>query len=259
MKIVVTIKQILDPRGVRVRRDIERIFVNREEYIIGPGSKAALEAALRLQEAGEATIIALSAGEPRADDALREALAMGCDSATLLSDPEFGDLDITGTTRVLAAAIRKLGGADLVLVGRESGDSGAGQIGPRLAGALAYAQVTDVWGMMVEEGYVRASRRWGDGFAAVRVALPAVVSVSPEAYPARLAHGARIMNAYREWEVDVWNAAALGLQASDLTPLLSFCSETFPPPFEVGEVFRGDPGEVAREVVMALRHHRLVG
>lgn len=259
MKIVVPIKQILDPRGITVRRDKERIFVNREEFIIGPGSKAALEAALRLKDGGEATVVALSMGEPRADDALREALAMGCDEAYLLSDKAFGDADISVTARILAAAVEKLGGSDLILAGRESGDTGAGQIGPRLAQALGYAQVTDVYALAVANGTVQATRRWEEGFAAVEASLPAVVTVAPEAFRPRYAHGARIMNAYREWEVAVWDAEDLQLAEAALTPLLAFRGESFPPPLELGEIYRGDPASVAQDAVMTLKQQRLIG
>src|SRR5512143_1575203 len=106
MKIIALIKQILDPRGITVRRDKERIFVNVEEYIIDPGSKAAIEAALRLK--GESDeVIAVSMGKAQADDALREALAMGCDAAYLVSDKALKDADISLTVRVLAAAVEK--------------------------------------------------------------------------------------------------------------------------------------------------------
>ncbi|MGD2207733.1 MAG: electron transfer flavoprotein subunit beta, partial [Anaerolineae bacterium] len=80
MKIIVLVKQILDPAGVTVRRDKERIFVNREDYIVDSASKAAIEAALRVK-GDDDEVVAISMGEPRADDALREALAMGCDGA----------------------------------------------------------------------------------------------------------------------------------------------------------------------------------
>ena len=165
MKIIVPIKQILDPRGITFRRDKERMFVNIEEYIIGPGSKAAVEAALRLKETGSAQVIAISVGQPQADDALREALAMGCDAAYLLTDPAFKDADITVTTRILAAAVEKLDGADLIVVGRQSGDTAAGQIGPRLAQAVDYAQITDVYALAVSDGALPATRLWGQGYA----------------------------------------------------------------------------------------------
>jgi electron transfer flavoprotein beta subunit len=259
MKILVPIKQILDPLGVTVRPDKERIFVNVEEYIIGPGSKAALEAALQVKDAAEAEAIALSVGLPRADDALREALAMGCDAAYLLSDEGFGDLDVSGAVRVLAAAIEKLGGADLVVVGRASGDTGAGQVGPRLAEALAYALVTDVHALRVGGGTLTATRPWGSRYATIEAGLPAVTSVAPEAYVPRYAHGARIMNAYQAWDVTVWNRADLGLDEADLAPHLAFRGESFPPPLEVGEVFRGDPSSVAQDVITELKLQRVIG
>jgi electron transfer flavoprotein beta subunit len=259
MKIVVPIKQILDPRGITVRRDKERIFINREDFIIGPGSKAAVEAALQLKEAGEATVVAISMGKPQADDALREALAMGCDEAYLLSDKAFEDADISVTARILAAAVEKLGGADLIIAGRESGDTGAGQIGPGLAQALGYAQATDVYALAVANDSLQATRRWGEGYAAIQASLPVVATVALQAFRPRYAHGARIMNAYREWEVMVWDAQDLELAEAALTPLLAFRRESFPPPLEVGEIYRGDPASVAQDAVMTLKQQRLIG
>lgn len=259
MRMVIPIKQILDPTGITVRRDKERIFVNREEYIIDPGSKAALEAALRLkEELDQAEAIAITLGPPRADDALREALAMGCDAAYLLSDQAFEEADLTIATLVLAAVIRKIGGADLILVGRQSGDTGAGQIGPRLAEALGYAQVTDVYALTVENSVPRMTRRWGKSYAIVQTTLPVVVTIAPEAFPPRYPHGARIMNAYREWNVPVWGCADLNLEPTSLVPLLAFRGESFPPPLEVGEKFRGDPTTVAQEVITALTLQRII-
>lgn len=264
MKIVVPIKQILDPSGITFRRDKERMFINVEAYIIGPGSKAAIEAALRLKGDGKGSpeidhgVIALSLGKPEADDALREALALGCDEAYLLSDKAFTEADISVTVRILAAAVEKLGGADLIVTGRESGDTGAGQVAPRLAEALGYAQVTDVFSLTTENGTLDATRRWGDGFASVKAPLPAVVSVAPEAFSPRYAHGARIISAYREWDVSVWGADDLDLDEGALQPLLAFRGESFPPPLETGELFRGEPTSVAQDVVMGLRLQKLV-
>lgn len=262
MRTIVPVKQILDPRGIAVRRDKERIFVNQEDYILDPGSKAAIEAALRLREsvpgAAGMEIVALCAGRAQADDALREALAMGCDSAYLLCDQAFADADISATVRILAAAVQKLDGADLVIAGRESGDTGAGQIGPRLAEALGMAQVTDVYAASLEEGGLRATRRWGEGYCAVMAQLPVLLTVAPRAFPPRYPHGARIMSAYREWQVPVWGAVELGLSEADLAPVLSFRRESFPPPLQVGEQFEGDPASTAQDVLTALRAQKIV-
>jgi len=260
MKIIALVKQILDPAGISVRRDKERVFINKEEYIVGPGSKAAIEAALRVKGEGEEhTVIALSMGRPQAEDALREALAMGCDSATLVADKALKDADTAVAVRALAAAVQKLGGADLVIAGRESGDTGAGQVGPRLAEALGYAQVTDIYALAAQGNALQATRRWGQAYSSLEAPLPAVVTVAPEAFPPRFPHGARIMNAYREWEVITWSAADLELGEEDLQPVLSMRGESFPPPLETGEVVRGDPATVAGEAVMALRLQKLIG
>lgn len=265
MRIIVPIKQILDPSGLTFRRDKERFFVNREEYIIDPGSKSAVEAALCLkgdedQGSGEPgrTVTAISVGKPQADDALREALAMGCDAAYLLSDKAFKEADVSVTTRILAVAIEQLGGADLIVVGRESGDTGAGQIGPRLAEALGYTQITDVYSLAAGGRGIEATRRWGKGYATVEASLPVVVTVAPEAFPPRYAHGARIMSAYREWEVPVWNADDLELAEAALTPLLAQRGVSFPPPLEVGEVFQGDPTSIAQDVIAVLRQQKAI-
>lgn len=258
MKIVVLVKQILDPEGITVRRDKERIFINREDYIVDPASRAAIEAALRLKDSGEATVTALTVGPPRADDALREALAMGCDAAYLVSDPLFDDVDAAGAVHILAAAIGKLDGADLVVAGLAAADTSAGQVGPRLAEALGYAQVTDVYELAAGDTSVQCARRWAAGYAGVEAPLPAVVTVAPEGFAPRLAPGDRIISAYRDWEVVTWNAAHLELEEADLAPRLSFRSETFPPPLETGEVLRGDPADIAEELLFALRRQRLI-
>ncbi len=259
MRIVVPIKQTLDLGGITIRRDKERIFINREDYIIGSGSSAAIEAALRIKDKqmGGIQVLALSLGPARIDDALREALALGCDAAYRITDEAFREADSSATARILTAAIQGLGGADLIVAGRASGDTGSGQLGPRLAAALGYSQVTDVYGLQVVESEIQAIRRWRGRFASVRSPLPAVVTVAPEAFPARYAHGARIMNAYREWDVAIWDARDLGMDDADLEPLLVARGESYPPPLDTGEQYRGEPAAMAQEVVMALRLQRL--
>ncbi len=258
MRIVVLIKQILDESGVTVRQDKERIFINQEAYIISPGDKNGLEAALQIKDAEpEREVVVVSLGFPRANDALREALAMGADRAYLLSDPLFETCDLAGRARVLAAAVAKLD-ADLVIAGREAGDAAAGQIGPRVAEILDITQVTDVHFVKVQDASVTATRRWGKGYAMVQTSLPALISIAPGTNRPRYAHGARIMNAYRSWEVPVWGAAELGLEEEDLTPLVVFQVQSFPPPLEVGEILKGDAEDIANELVMILRTQKLI-
>lgn len=257
MRVVVAIKQILNPAGVVVNLRREMIFVNREEYILGPADRCALEVALQWKDATGAEVVAVSLGPARADDALREALAMGADAAYHLCDPGWDQADIAVATRALAAAVRRLEPVDLVLVGDRSGDTGAGQVGPRLAEALGLPQVTSAYQVRPEDGAAEVVRRWQGRFARVRASLPALVAVAPGAVKPRYPHGARIMNAYRRWQVTRWGAADLGLTEEDLQPLVVYRGQAFPPAPEVGEMVRGEPAEAARELWNILKSQKL--
>ncbi len=253
MRIIVTIKQILDPAGFTVHRRLERVFINQENYIINPNDKNALETALRLKDAHGAEVIALSLGEPRVDDALREALALGADQAFLLTDEAFAKADAAVAALVLGKAIRKIGEYDLVLTGQRALDTGASQMGPRLAEYLGLPQVLEVHEVSgLDNGKLRAKRNWKEEFAEVEVGLPALLSIAPQANQPRYPHGARIMNAYREWKVTTWGLAELDLTEEELSPLVGLQRKTFPPERTLGELITGTPDEAAKELARIL-------
>ncbi|MBS1245635.1 MAG: Electron transfer flavoprotein alpha/beta-subunit, partial [Chloroflexi bacterium] len=102
MKIVVAMKQVLDPRGFTVNRKAEKIFVNREEWITNPADLCALEAALALKDKLSAEVVVLSGGPDRAGDALRDAWARGADRTIHLSDKAFSTADGFVAARILA-------------------------------------------------------------------------------------------------------------------------------------------------------------
>jgi len=254
MRVIVPIKQILDPTGFTVHRRLERVFVNREDYIINPNDKNALEEALRLKDTYGAEVIVLSLGEPRVDDALREALALGADQAFLLTDETFAGVDVAAATLILGKAIEKIGGYDLIVTGQRAVDTGANQIGPRLAEYLGLPQVLEVRQVTsLDHGELRVKRNWKGGYAEVEVSLPALLSIAPQANEPRLPHGARIMNAYREWKVTTWGLADLRLTEEELSPLIRLQREAFPPERTLGELITGTPAEAAGELMQVFR------
>lgn len=258
MRIIVPIRQILDPRGFTVSRRHERIFVNREEYIINPNDKNALEIALSIKDAAGTEVIAVAVGQPRLDDALREAMAMGADAAYLLTDEVLAKTDAPGAAKALARGIEKIGDFDLIVVGQETLDTGDALLGPWLAGYFDVAQVTNVCEASVNDGVLRAKRDWGAGYAEVEVALPALLTVAPGANKPRYPHGGRIMAAYREWQVITWNSEDLGLTTADLSPLTQGRGRTFPPERTLGERLTGSPQDVAAELVRQLRLQHII-
>ena len=85
MKIVVCIKQVPDTKGgVKFNPDgtLDRAAML---AIMNPDDKAGLEAALRIKDEMGAEVTVLTMGLPKADDVLREAMAMGADKAILVT------------------------------------------------------------------------------------------------------------------------------------------------------------------------------
>ncbi len=250
MKIVVCIKSVLDPRGMTVNRKAEKVFINHEDYVIDPASKAALEVAASLKAQHPDThVIALSVGTDRADDALREALARGADRAILIG---LDSLDAWAVANSLAAAINRLGEVDLVLCGEQSLDTGAGELGPRLAENLDWPQITRAAKVEAYGTGFKAIVQH-DGFVAQTIGAPAVISILPEAFTGSFANGWRLMDAYKQIAVDIWRAEELGLSEDDLRTLTAKKTDAFPPERQLGTPVRN-----AKELVMMLKRERVI-
>ena len=257
MRIVVAIKQVLDPRGFTVNRKAEKIFVNRDEYIINPADKCALEAALQLKDSTGAEVIVLgaeySAGGPdRANEALRQAWAMGADRGIHLTDKLFAGADGLVAARLLAAAIRKLGEVDLALTGERALDTGAGEVGPRLAEALGWPHILAVHKVKVEDGLVKVIAK-ADTFVVVQAPRPAVVIVASGANQPRYANAARVIHSYQKWNPDRWNAADLGLTEAELKVAVEKRGQAFPAERQPGTILSS-----ADELVGMLKRQRVI-
>ncbi len=248
MKILVCVKQVLDPGGLTVNRKAEKVFINREEFILDPASKAALEAANDLKQAG-ADVIAISAGPERVEDGLREALARGADRAIWIRS-EGGDASVIAN--LIAAAARKIGGIDLIIAGHQSLDTGAAELAPRVAEALDWPQILSA--AKVEAGVNGLMAIVQDaGFVQVEAALPVVVSMRPEAYRGSYADGWRLMDAYQRWNVEAWSTADLDLGEDGLRPLTIKKEDAFPPERQLGT-----PARDVKELVMMLKREKLI-
>lgn len=258
MKIIVTIKQILDPSGFTVNRKREKVFVNREEYIINPADLNALEIALRVKDGrDDVEVIALGLGPARVDDALREAIARGADRAVLISDPALADLkvDTSGAVRLMAAAVGKLGDVSLVVCGGVALDSGAGELPGRLAEALGWPMLVDVHTIdEINAGVVRASQRT----VRLEADLPALLTVPRNTNEPRYIHGARAMNAYREGQVVTWGLDDLGFTPNDLEPVTGVGGRRFPPERALGTRLEGSVAEAVESLVAQLRANELI-
>ncbi|MGO9516485.1 MAG: electron transfer flavoprotein subunit beta/FixA family protein [Candidatus Korobacteraceae bacterium] len=220
MNILVCLKQILDPeapardfRVDTVKREAERGSANLVTNIF---CENALETTLKLREsAGEATISVLSYGPATAEESLRKALAMKANTATLVLNDGNPNPDPLTVARVLAAAARKLGTFDLIMLGREAGDWGAGQTGTLLAEELAMPCVCFADRVEAAGGKLRIRRQTDSGWELLDVEPPVVVTVTNDEHNVpRIPKVRDVMTSYRQ-PLTKWTVDDLGIDAAE--------------------------------------------
>lgn len=119
-KIIVPIKQVPESSQVKINEETGTIIREGVENIINPLDLYAIESAIQLREAHGGSITVISMGPPKAEIALREAIAMGADKAILLSGREFAGSDTWVTAYSLAALIEKIKPYDLIITGERA-------------------------------------------------------------------------------------------------------------------------------------------
>lgn len=207
MRAIVLVKQVPDLRvgsvGVHPDGTIDR---SAAPPITNPTDLHALEAAVQLAD----EVIALSMGPAAAEHALRDAIAGGASKAVLLSDHAFAGSDTWATANALAAAIRHLGGADMVLCGTSALDGETGQVGPSVAQRLDWPQATGCEAAHVEGTAVVVRRVVEGGYEELRLPLPAVLTVGETGFSPRYPTVIQRRRATTA-VVEQWCAADIGL------------------------------------------------
>lgn len=187
MKIIVPVKQVPETSAVRMDEATGTMIREGVEAIVNPLDLYAIELAIRLRELHGGQITAVSMGPAKAATALREAIAMGVDSAALVSDAAFAGSDTWATSFVLAAAIRHLGLSDIIICGERATDGDTGQVGPGIAAFLDLPVITFVSRVdSLTESDVIVHRLVEDGYEVLQAQLPAVITVVKEASSPRL-------------------------------------------------------------------------
>jgi electron transfer flavoprotein beta subunit len=215
MNIVVCVKQVPDTTEVKIDPATNTLVRQGVPSIVNPFDKNALEAALQLKEKHGGKVTVISMGPPQAKDALKECLAMGADTAILVSDRKFGGADTLATSYTLAAAIRKLDTYDIIFCGKQAIDGDTAQVGPETAEHLGIAQVTYVSMIDIDGAIVRVEREHEDGYEVLEAKLPLLVSVVKSLNEPRFPSIKGTMKANRT-DIEVWTAAELDVQEQKL-------------------------------------------
>ncbi len=144
MKIIVMIKQV--PGTSQVEVDPATGVLKRDGVAgkMNPYDLFAVEEALRLRERYGGTVNVITMGPGQAGEVIREAVYIGADGGSLVSDRKFGGADVLATAYTLSQCIQAMGGADLILCGKQTTDGDTAQVGPETAEFLGIPHTTNV-------------------------------------------------------------------------------------------------------------------
>jgi electron transfer flavoprotein beta subunit len=179
MNVIVCVKQIPDPALPGELVSGSNTLKREGKLIMDDSDSYGVEMALQLVAAaggGDVSLVSMAPGGEVSG--LRTALAMGAARAVLVSDPELAGSDALTTAKVIAAAVQRLGEADLVLTGTESSDGYTGTVPEQVAELLGWPSVTFAKSVSIDGGALKVNRQTEAGYDEVECPLPAVVSVT---------------------------------------------------------------------------------
>jgi electron transfer flavoprotein beta subunit len=229
VKVLVAVKRVVDANvRVRVKPDGSGVDIDNAKMAMNPFDEIAVEEAVRLKEAGIATeLVAISVGPAKAEDTLRQALAMGCDRAIHVVHD--GRTEPLGVAKALAA-IAKTEAPDLILLGKQAIDDDANQTGQMLAALLGAGQATFASKLVVADGKAIVTREVDGGLQTIELRLPAIVTADLRLNTPRFTALPNIIKA-RAKPLARTTAADLGV---DLAPRLKTLNVEEPPPRKPG-------------------------
>ena len=144
-------------------------------------------------------------GLPKAEEVLREAMAMGADNGVLVTDRVLGGADTWATSQTIAGALRNLD-YDLIITGRQAIDGDTAQVGPQISEHLglpviSYAQ--NIREVNEAEKYIVVERQYDDRYHVVKAQLPCLLTALAELNEPRYMTPGGIFDAYAK-EITVW-------------------------------------------------------
>lgn len=187
MEIIVCIKQVPDTTDVKIDPETNTLKREGVRSVINPFDLYAIEEGIRLREKFGGKVTVLSMGPPQAKEALEESIAMGANTAILLSDRAFAGSDTWATSYNISQAIKKLGKFNLIICGKQATDGDTAQVGPGVATLLNLPQITFVRKINeIKDRFITAERLTEEGYQIIKSTLPCLITVVKEINTPRL-------------------------------------------------------------------------
>lgn len=187
MDILVCIKQV--PGTTKVEVDPVTGVLKRDgvDSKMNPYDLYALETAIRLKEKHGGMVTVVSMGPPQAEEVIREAYMMGADAGVLITDRRFAGSDVLATACSISQGIRKLGGFDLILCGKQTTDGDTAQVGSEVAENLGIPHIANV--LHIEEAGEKSlvvEMDMGSSIQIAEIMLPCLLTVEKGIFQPRL-------------------------------------------------------------------------
>src|SRR4051794_12493593 len=216
MKVLVAVKRVVDFNvKVRVKADNTGVETANVKMSMNPFDEIAVEAAVRLKEAGQATeIVVVSCGLPACQETLRTALAIGADRAILVESAE--ELQPLAVAKLLKAVVQKES-PGLVILGKQAIDDDSNQTGQMLAALLGWSQATFASKLTLENDKAQVVREVDGGLETLSIKLPAILTTDLRLNEPRYVTLPNIMKAKKK-SLEILKPAALGV---DVAPRLA--------------------------------------
>ena len=264
VKIGVLAKQVIDPEMPTAAFQIDPAT----KQVVPPANippvvngfdENAVEAALQIKDTQEASITVISAGTSFALEVMKKPLSMGADELVLLQDDLFNNtIDSFQTAFLLSEAIKKLGGFDLIICGRQASDWDNAQVPLGVAELLGLSCVSLGKKVEISGDKVVVERLIPDGFEVVHAPMPALVTVSNELGQPRYPTLRGIMAATRKLPI-IWSASDLSIGSDMLEPKVTLHDLFIPERNQLCEIIEGEnEEEAARNLAQKLREAKLI-
>lgn len=261
MKIIVCLKQVPESLDVRIDPETKRIVREGVKSIINPYDTYAVEEGIRLKERFGGEVISISMGPPQAEEALKEAIAMGVDDGILLTDKKFAGSDTLATSYTLSCGIKKIGNFDIIICGRETLDGSTGQVGPEVAEFLNIPYVTYVSKIEnISEDVMECIRLMEDHYEKVKVKLPVLITVVKEINEPRIPSLKGLLKA-KKAEIKKLTAEQIGGdekffgQDGSPTRVVDVWTQELK---KEGKVIEGEAEDLAEEIIKQLKEMGVV-
>ena len=254
MNIIVLLKQTFDTEEKIVIQD-GKIVEDGPEYVINPYDEYAVEEAIKLKETQGAEVTVVTLGPPRAENALRTALAMGADKAILIEDDSIA-FDEHTISKILAATIKDRN-YDLILAGSMSVDNGASQVAGRVAEELNIAHVATAVELTIDSDKVTVVRDVEGNSEVIEASLPLLVTAQQGLNEPRYPSLPGIMKAKKK-PIERLSVDDLGLNPEESAAKTVILDQFLPPKKEAGKVLLGELSHQAQELVQLLHQEAKV-